>query len=115
MSRRVLVADDDPLTRELIASMLEDLGCETLTARSGTEALTQLARDNSIDTLFADINMPGLSGQELAERARDFRPELRVLLMSGQECDGRGFPLLRKPFSRSDLRRVMAETNGLCD
>jgi two-component system cell cycle response regulator CpdR len=115
MPRRVLVADDDPLTRELIASMLEDLGCETLTARSGTEALRQLARDNSIDTLFADINMPGLLGQELAERARGFRPELRVLLMSGQECDSHGFPLIRKPFSRSDLRRVMVETNGLCD
>jgi two-component system cell cycle response regulator CpdR len=107
MPRRVLVADDDPLTRELITSMLEDLGCETLTARSGTEALRQLARDNSIHTLFADINMPGLLGQELAELARDFRPELRVLLMSGQECDGNNFPLIRKPFSRSDLRRVM--------
>src|SRR6202007_832452 len=34
MPRRALVADDDPLTRELIASMLEELGCETLTARS---------------------------------------------------------------------------------
>jgi two-component system, cell cycle response regulator CpdR len=61
MPRRALIADDDSLTRELIASMLEDLGCETLTARSATEALGQLARDQSIDMLFADVNMPGLS------------------------------------------------------
>jgi len=65
--------------------------------------------------LFADVNMPGLSGRELAERARDFRPQLRVLLVSGLESDGRGFPLLRKPFSQSDLRRVLAETTGLCE
>jgi len=115
MPRRALVADDDPLTRELIAAMLEDLGCETVIARSATDALGQLARDQSIDMLLADVNMPGLSGQELAERARDFRPELRVLLVSGLESDGRGFPLLRKPFSQSDLRRVMADTPGLCD
>jgi CheY-like chemotaxis protein len=112
MPRRALVADDDPLTRELIASMLEELGCETLTARSATDALGQLARDEGIDMLFADVNMPGLSGRELAERARDFRPQLRVLLVSGLESDGRGFPLLRKPFSQSDLRRVLAETTG---
>jgi CheY-like chemotaxis protein len=115
MPRRAIVADDDPLMRELIALMLEELGCETLMARSATEALGQLARDESIEILCADVNMPGLSGRELAERARDFRPELRVLLVSGVESDGRGFPLLRKPFSRSDLRRVMAETTGLCD
>jgi CheY-like chemotaxis protein len=112
MPRRALVADDDPLMRELIASMLEELACETLTARSATDALGQLARDEGIDMLFADVNMPGLSGRELAERARDFRPKLRVLLVSGLESDGRGFPLLRKPFSQSELGRVMT---GLCE
>jgi two-component system, cell cycle response regulator CpdR len=115
MPRRVLVVDDDALTLELIASMLQDLGCDTLTARSGEDALGQLASNRSIEMLFADINMPGLSGTELAERARCFRPELRILLVSGGESDGRGFPLLRKPFSQSDLRGVMAETTGLCD
>jgi CheY-like chemotaxis protein len=48
-------------------------------ARSATEALGQLAGDESIEILCADVNMPGLSGPELAERARDFYPELRVL------------------------------------
>jgi two-component system, cell cycle response regulator CpdR len=113
--RRALVVDDDPLMRELIASMLEALGCDTLTARSGKDALGQLVSDRSIEMLFADINMPGLSGTELAERARDFRPELRILLVSGHESNARGFPLLRKPFSQSDLRRAMTETAGLCD
>jgi two-component system cell cycle response regulator CpdR len=114
MPRRALVADDDPLTLELIASMLEELGCETPTARSGTDALRLLA-NQKVDVLVADINMPGLSGVELAKRARSFRPGIQVLLLSGRENDGRGFPLLRKPFSQSDLRRVMEETTGLCD
>ena len=115
MARRALVVDDDPLVLELVVSMLEELGCETILARSGSEALGQLARDQSVEILVADINMPGLSGVQLAERACGFRPELRVLLLSGRESDGRGFPLLQKPFSQPDLRRTMAETIGLCD
>jgi len=115
MTHRALVVDDDPLILELIASMLEELGCDTVTARSGTDALGQLATDRSIEMLFADINMPGLSGTELAERARHFRHELRILLLSGRESDAHGFHLLRKPFSESELRRAMTDSTGLCD
>jgi len=115
MPRRALVADNDPLTVELIASMLQEIGCETVTARSGTEALGRLADERTVDLLIADIEMPGLSGIELAKRARSFRPEIPILLVSGAAADGRGFPFLQKPFSRSDLRRVMAETTGACD
>jgi two-component system, cell cycle response regulator CpdR len=114
MGRRVLVVDDDVLVLEVIASMLEELGCETLMARSGTEALGTIANDQKIDVLIADINMPGLDGLALAARTRSFRPELAVILLTGGAADSRGFPLLRKPFAQSDLRRVMAETTGLC-
>jgi CheY-like chemotaxis protein len=106
MARRALVVDDDPLVLETVASMLEELGCETIPARLGSEALGQLARDETVEILVADINMPGLSGVQLAERACGFRPELRVLLLSGHECDGGGFPILKKPFSQPDLRRT---------
>jgi CheY-like chemotaxis protein len=74
-----LSIDDDPLVLEALASMLEELGCETLTARSANEALGHLAKDRSIEIMVADIKMPGLSGTELAERARSFRPELKIL------------------------------------
>ena len=113
MGRRALVVDDDAQVLELVASMLEELGCETLLARSGTEALGTIASDQTIDVLVADITMPGLAGSALAERARSFRPELAVILLTGGAADSRGFPLLRKPFAQSDLRRVMAETTGL--
>jgi two-component system, cell cycle response regulator CpdR len=112
MYHRAIVVDDDPLTRELIASMLEDFGCEAITARSGTDAPAQIARDEAIDLMLADIRMPGLSGAELAERAHSFRPNLQVLLASGDNSDTRGFPFLQKPFSRSDQRRVIADATG---
>ena len=114
MGRRVLVVDDDVLVLEAVASMLEELDCETILARSGTEALGTIANDQKIDVLIADINMPGLDGSALATRARNFRPELAVILLTGGAADSRGFPLLRKPFAQSDLRRVKAETTGLC-
>lgn len=93
MGRRVLVVDDDVLVLELLASMLNALGCDTLTARSGTEALGTIAKDRTIEILISDLNMPGLAGSELAQRR---------------------FPVLRKPFGQTDLRRVMAEATGLC-
>jgi FixJ family two-component response regulator len=58
--------------------------------------------------------MPGLDGSALAERARAYRPELRVILLAGGPADSPGFPFLRKPFAQSDLRRVMAEATELC-
>ncbi len=115
MGRRVLVVDDDVLVLELLASMLEEIGCDTLTARSATEALQTIAEDHTIEILISDINMPGLPGSELAERARSYRSHLKVILLTGGPADdSRGFPLLRKPFAQSDLQRFMAETTGLC-
>ena len=114
MDCRVLVVDDDLFALEVVAFMLEELGCEPLRARSGTEALGTIANDQTIDVLITDINMPGLDGSTLATRVRSFRPELPIILVTGGVTASRGFPLLRKPFARSDLERVMAETTGLC-
>ena len=75
-----------------------------------TEALGTIANDQTIEILIADATMPGLEGSNLAARAWRILPELKVLLMSGGEADGRGIPLLRKPFTEHDLRRFMAET-----
>ncbi len=91
--------------------MLADLGCDTLTVRSGTEALGTIADDQTIEILISDINMPGLAGVDLTERARSYRPELKVILITAGSADNRG---LRKPFAQSDLQRVMAEATGVC-
>ncbi len=94
--------------------MLEDLGCEVEMAHDGTEALAKLNRDARIEALITDVNMPGMSGHDLVGRARDTRPGLKVILLSGAESDSRGFPLIRKPILQSDLVRVMRATIGEC-
>ena len=113
MARTVLVVDDEPMVLDVTASMLEDLGCDVVTATNGVAALDMLARDSRITILITDINMPGMSGYELAERARRSRPGLQVILLSGREA-GHGFPLIRKPFLQEDLKRTMQNTTGLC-
>ncbi len=113
MGRVALVVDDEPLVLMLIADMLDDLGCEVICAHDGTEALAALARDQRIEILITDINMPGFTGYELAEKAKRVRRGLKVILLSGRECDGHGFPLIRKPFSKDDLARVMKQTASL--
>ncbi len=116
MGRRVLVVDDDALLRDLVGTMLEELGCEVIAARSGTEALAAISKDESISILISDIRMPGISGSELANRVRSFRRDIGIILISGDGSDQRGaFPLLQKPFSQSDLQRCMEQTTGLCN
>jgi CheY-like chemotaxis protein len=103
---RVLVVDDEYLVLLLTASMLEDLGCEVETALNGTEALAKLSSEPRVEVLISDVNMPGMSGYELAERATRIRPGLRVVLLSGADTDPHGLPFIRKPFVQDDLRRI---------
>jgi predicted DNA-binding ribbon-helix-helix protein len=112
--RKVLVVDDDPLILDLAATMLEDLGCEVKRAANGREALAKIDADRDIEILITDVNMPGLSGFELAEQAKRIRKNLHIILLSGREDDGHGLPLIRKPFLEADLMRVMRQTSGLC-
>jgi two-component system, cell cycle response regulator CpdR len=114
MNHIVLVVDDDASVLEIIAGMLEDLGCETISAESGVEALDQLRRNERISILITDINMPGMDGHELAERATRLRPDLKVLQLSGRERRRDGFPMIRKPFSQADLAHTMQQTTGVC-
>jgi CheY-like chemotaxis protein len=114
MARVALVVDDDPAVLELIAEMLGELGCEVITRQDAAEALVALEQDQRIEILLTDINMPGIAGYELAERATRLRPGVKPILVSGRETYSYGLPLLRKPFMQHDLARLMKETTGLC-
>ncbi len=67
--RRILVVDDSPLTRELLASLLEAVGYEILTAADGAEALERLGRE-SVDIVVTDLEMPRMDGLELTRRVK---------------------------------------------
>jgi two-component system, cell cycle response regulator CpdR len=112
VARKVLVVDDDPLVLDVTAQMLEELGCEVVMTTNPCLALDLLA-GNDFEILITDINMPEMSGYELAERARRASEHLAVMLLSGRETDGHGFPMIRKPFLQEDLVRTMEQTIGL--
>ena len=116
----VLVVEDDPFVRAYAVSCLEDLGYRVVSAADGREALKSLASDSSIQVVFSDVVMPGgVSGIDLAEKARILRPELGILLTSGYALDtlmdrGRfppGMAFLNKPYRKHELslalRRVI--------
>jgi CheY-like chemotaxis protein len=105
MSHTVLVVDDDPGVLDVIVGMLEDLGCEVTSAQSGPDALDRLRQNENISILITDISMPGMDGHELAELAKQLRPELKILQLSGREPRRGGLPMIRKPFSFEELPR----------
>jgi len=107
----ILLVEDGDLLRALTAQILASGGYQVLTARHGTEAL-ELARQfpAAIDLLITDVVMPGMLGTELARRLVAERPELRVLLISGESeetfrrANGRtSGHFLRKPFIPEEL------------
>jgi CheY-like chemotaxis protein len=103
----ILVVEDDPSIAALAEELLDELGYRALLVHSGAEALNALTCNPDINVLFSDIVMPGgITGVELAKRARQRRPELPVLLTSGYS-DALGqaseFPLLAKPYRLEEL------------
>jgi two-component system, cell cycle response regulator CpdR len=107
LARTVLVVDDEPLVLDVMASMLEELGCEVMTAENAIDALTILRADHGIEMLLTDVNMPGMNGYELAVKAQQERKTLKVVMLSGRAVDGQGFPFVQKPFLKSDLLLAM--------
>ncbi|XQR88139.1 response regulator [Stutzerimonas urumqiensis] len=81
---RVLVVDDEPLIRMLILDVLGELGYEALEAADGAGALKVLRSDAPIDLLISDVGLPGgMNGRQLADAARELRPGLKVLFITG--------------------------------
>ena len=105
----VLVVDDEDELRATTVEMFQSLGAEAVDAPSGREALRVLGFNPSVTLLFTDVRMPGLSGVELARRARELRPDLRVVLCSAYLDDESvwGFRLLRKPYRLADLAALL--------
>jgi CheY-like chemotaxis protein len=108
----VLVVEDDEKVRHLSVEMLRELGYQVLEAADGPQALQILEARHDIALLFTDVVLPGgMTGAQVAARARAKHPTLQVLFTTGYARNaivhhGRldaGVQLLTKPFTFSDL------------
>jgi CheY-like chemotaxis protein len=111
----VLVVDDDPDVRETVVGLLEPRGFTVIDAANGRQALEILERDPTIDVLFTDVMMPGISGITLAKKAIEMRPSLKVVLTSAymrDEVSPAAAAVLPKPFLADDLVRTLRASCG---
>lgn len=110
--RTVLVVDDEPNVRTLVTEVLQEMGLNTLEAAEGPSGLRILDSDAHLDLLISDIGLPGgMNGRQLADAAREKRPSLRVLFITGyaessvlDRSNGLSdYEVLTKPFTINDL------------
>jgi YesN/AraC family two-component response regulator len=109
----ILLVDDEPLTRMGVGMVLEELGHEVIKASLGTQALQILQDNPNVELLMTDFRMPGLTGLQLIEKARELRPELKAVLMTGYSSTDYEFPedcptRLAKPFGERELSQTLA-------
>jgi two-component system chemotaxis response regulator CheY len=118
MLRRVLAIDDSTVALEMYRLILSQYrGCEFVTARNGAEALGRLAREEPIDLILLDINMPVMNGLEFLRWIRNepAHKNIPVIIISteGREEDTlQGLKLgaqayIRKPFQEMELRALI--------
>ena len=110
-ARRILLVDDDEALARVHRLLLERVGYQVTSVTRPTQALDQAL--DSYDLLITDLNMPELSGVELAQAACQRAPGLAVLLLSGdltpaasQLAQERGWRTLRKPYSAHELAQA---------
>ena len=119
-SRPILVVDDEETVRGFVAGALRAGGFEVHVAESGRSAIKIVFGESAgISLLLTDVDMPGMSGIELAARLRAERPGLRVLLMTGrpemvEEARDRDIVagVLVKPFTLTELRDAVGHAIG---
>lgn len=108
----ILVVDDEPAVRLLIAELLEDLGYVVLQAEKGSDALVILQSKAAIDLLITDVGLPGgMNGRQVADAAREVRPDLKILFVTGYAENAvlahdtlePGMHVLPKPFAIAEL------------
>jgi len=108
----VLVVDDEPIVRMLVVDVLQELGYTAIEAEDAQSGLKILQTAGRIDLLITDIGLPGgVNGRHVAEAARNLRPEIKVLFITGYAenavlSHGRidtGMQVLTKPFAMEAL------------
>ena len=114
----VLLVDDDDRVRSLARAALEKWGYRIIEATNGAEALRMGGeREGPLHLLVTDVIMPKMSGPQIAQRLETFRPDVKVLFMSGYTDDalqrhgvtGREVAFIQKPFTLTGLARKVRD------
>ena len=117
----VLVVEDEPVVRGVILEMLAEQGYRMLEAVDGPSGLRILRNEARIDLLVTDVGLPGMNGRQLADQARETRPGLKILFITGYAesvaiSEGflqPGMEMITKPFELDNLsQRVRAMISG---
>ncbi|WP_371126019.1 PAS domain-containing protein [Bradyrhizobium sp.] len=117
----VLVVEDEPVVRAVILEMLGEQGYRMLEAVDGPSGLKILRSGARIDLLVTDVGLPGMNGRQLADQARETRPDLKILFITGYAesvaiADGflqPGMEMITKPFDLDNLsRRIRSMVSG---
>jgi CheY-like chemotaxis protein len=116
---RILLADDDAASRDLVRRALESDGHSVEATEDGAEALERIEGGaGRFDLLVTDIQMPAIDGFQLAERALAIKGDLRIVLMSGYadafkrtaQLPAERLGTLTKPFTLEQIRAVVRQT-----
>ena len=113
---RVLIVDDDRALRHALSSLLAAAGYGVEQAADGLEALQRL-QGAETDVMLLDVNLPGMSGLEVLEKARALSTPPSVVMMTADDTpqtllrsiEGQAFRYLRKPFAPADIVGVVEE------
>ena len=109
----VLVIDDEPDVRDLVADMLASSGHRVTVASGGREGLARL-RERAYDLVLTDLAMPDVGGWEVARAVKTVRRDIPVLLLTGladpveSPASGLVDGILRKPFGVDELADAVA-------
>ena len=119
MALRILLVDDEEIVHQTIGEYLDDCGHQVDTAMDGHQALRAVEQEE-YDVALVDVRMPGMDGLALLARAREVRPEMVVIVITGhgdpemerqvRELGATGF--LIKPISLRQLDSLLAELEG---
>jgi len=113
----VLVIEDDASVRLIISDVLRELGYACIEAADGYAAMPMLTSNTHLDLLITDVGLPGLNGRQIAEIARQHRPDLKILLVTGYDEGAAshgpflqpGMELVTKPFALDALALKISE------
>ncbi len=116
----VMIVEDDASVRMIVLEVLEALGYQAIEAIDARAAIPVLQSDRRIDLLVSDVGLPGMNGRQLAEIARQSRPGLKILFVTGYAQNAAvrggfldaGMDMMTKPFAIDALATKLREMLG---